>query len=74
MAELNFGEFFCSLKNIGFMTERVCKNYVTAFFSKLSCGIVAAVILGDVCLNEYLIVGKTEFGLTSLRALMKLLS
>ena len=56
MAELNVGVLLSSLKNVGFVTERVSKDDVASFVDELLSSVEASVCFGDVCLNKNLIV------------------
>jgi len=65
MCKYNFGEFFCSLDDVIFMTEAVCKNNVAACVNKACSRFIALRGLGNICLYKNLIVLKAELFLSS---------
>ena len=48
MAELNVRAFLCGFNHIGFMTEAVCKNDVTAVIGKVESCFLAFCAFGNV--------------------------
>ena len=54
VAELNFGEFPCSLQNVFLMTEGIGKDDVAALVCKVGSRVVAVVVLGDARLHDEL--------------------
>ena len=60
VAELNIGEFLCSLDHEVLVTERVSEDEIATVVNKLASGIVALGAFGDIDLHNDLICGKTE--------------
>ena len=54
VAELNIGELFCCLDDVGLVAEAVGEDDVAALFSKLCGCVVALLIFGDVLFENIL--------------------
>ena len=63
VAELNIGELLSGLHDEVLVTEGVCKNDVAAGVGKLLSSGEALVILGDVGLDENLVILEAELSL-----------